>query len=331
MDRPHLSVAFAPSKDVVAHARVAEELGYRRVWLYDSPAVYGDVWMALGRLAEQTRNIGLGTAVAVPSLRHPAVTASAIATVEDLSPGRLTVAFGTGYTARLALGRKPMRWSDLTVYVRQVRALLDGEVVTVDGAPCQMVHSPGWAPPRPIRTPLWVAPSGPKGFAAARELGSPGVILTGLPPENSHTASEAALLAYGTVVRPGENHTSGRLVEAAGPWFAAAFHAVWEMRPAALDHIPGGPEWREALLASRPENERHLAVHEGHATTLTDRDRAGIRAAGPAILHSGWTGDPEAVRARAEQAAKAGVTEIVYTPAGPDIPGELEAFKQAVA
>jgi 5,10-methylenetetrahydromethanopterin reductase len=78
---PELSCAFPPSRDLPRYARLAETLGYRRVWVYDSPALYGDLWIALARVAEVTTTIGLGTGVAVPSLRHPMVTASAIATV----------------------------------------------------------------------------------------------------------------------------------------------------------------------------------------------------------------------------------------------------------
>ena len=76
-----------------------------RVWVYDSPALYGDIWMALGRAAEATPGGLLGTGVAIPSLRHAMVTAPAIGAIEELAPGRLTVAFGTGFTARQAMGK----------------------------------------------------------------------------------------------------------------------------------------------------------------------------------------------------------------------------------
>jgi hypothetical protein len=33
-----------------------------------------------------------------------------------------------------------MRWSALVEYTRQVRALLDGVVVQIDGGACQMMH-----------------------------------------------------------------------------------------------------------------------------------------------------------------------------------------------
>jgi 5,10-methylenetetrahydromethanopterin reductase len=48
-------------------AVLAEALGYRRVWLYDSPAPGADVWVTLARIAERAKRIGLGPGVLVPS------------------------------------------------------------------------------------------------------------------------------------------------------------------------------------------------------------------------------------------------------------------------
>ena len=49
-----ISCAFAPSMDTPDHVALAEAMGYRRAWLYDSPALYPDVWMTLARAAERT-------------------------------------------------------------------------------------------------------------------------------------------------------------------------------------------------------------------------------------------------------------------------------------
>mgnify|MGYP003519625280 CR=1 FL=1 len=46
-----ISVAFPPGRDLVDYALLAESLGYARVWVYDSPALYEDVWIALGAIA----------------------------------------------------------------------------------------------------------------------------------------------------------------------------------------------------------------------------------------------------------------------------------------
>ena len=68
---PTLSVALPPSQSIVEHAQLASRLGYRRLFVFDSPALYGDVWVALARVADAVPDIRLATGVAIPSLRHP--------------------------------------------------------------------------------------------------------------------------------------------------------------------------------------------------------------------------------------------------------------------
>jgi 5,10-methylenetetrahydromethanopterin reductase len=326
---PALACAFPPSHDLPIYARRAEELGYERVWVFDSPALYGDIWIALARVAETTERIGLGTGVAIPSLRHVMVTASAIASVEEIAPGRLAVAFGTGFTARNTMGQRGMRWADLAEYVRQLRGLLRGDVVIVDGEACQMLHSPGFAPPRPIDVPLLVAPMGPKGYGVARDVAD-GVVVA-VPPPDGDNWSTCAMLLGGSVLDDGEDHTSARVRDAVGPLFVTGYHAMWEWGSDAVAGLPGGPAWRARVEASRPEGEWHLAVHEGHLVAVTDRDRSLLDAGGAAILGAGLTGDRESVRARLVALAAAGVTEIMYAPAGSDIVRELEAFAGVAA
>lgn len=121
-----ISCAFATSSDTPAHVELAEALGYKRAWLYDSPAVYPDVWMVLSRCAERTSRIGLGPGVLVPSLRHPMVNAAAIAELVSQAPGRVAVAIGWGFSGRLALGKRPMPWRQVADYVRCLKTLLAG-------------------------------------------------------------------------------------------------------------------------------------------------------------------------------------------------------------
>ncbi len=133
-----ISLGLAPSPATVGHAARAEALGFARVWLFDSPALYADVWMTLARIADRTQRIGLGPAVLGPQLRHPIVQASALATLDEMAPGRVAAAFGTGLTSRYALGQRPLRWVEVARCVRQVRALLAGDTVEIDGAPARL-------------------------------------------------------------------------------------------------------------------------------------------------------------------------------------------------
>jgi 5,10-methylenetetrahydromethanopterin reductase len=321
-----ISCAFATGMETPDHVAVAETLGYRRAWLYDSPALYPDVWMMLALAAERTDRIGIGPAVLVPSLRHPMVNAAAIATLVEQAPGRVAVAIGAGFTGRMVLGQRPMRWSDVAAYVRVLRALLAGEDAEWEGGVLRMLHPPGFGAGRPIDVPVLIGADGPKGLAVAGELGD-GVFSAGVPqPGAAGAASWRALLAFGTVLEDGEDVSAPRVVAAMGHAVAVAYHATYERQgPQAMDALPGGPQWRDAIEAV-PERERHLAVHEGHLVSVTERDRPAVEAGAALAGAFTLTGTPDQLRERLAGFEAAGVTELAYQPAGPDIPRELSAF-----
>jgi 5,10-methylenetetrahydromethanopterin reductase len=93
-----ISFASPTTLDSAEHVALAEELGYERAWLYDTPQQSPDVWMMLALAAERTQRIGLGPGVLVPTLRHPMVNAAATAALVALAPDRVAVAFGTRFT-----------------------------------------------------------------------------------------------------------------------------------------------------------------------------------------------------------------------------------------
>jgi 5,10-methylenetetrahydromethanopterin reductase len=323
------SVGMPPGPDVVDYAQLAEDLGYDRIWLYDSAGLYQDVWVWLARIADRTR-IKIGTAVLVPNLRHVMTTASAIATIEHLAPGRLACGFGTGATATWVLGQPALTWAATRRYVEQLRGLLAGEVVEVDGAKTQMIHYDGLAPARPIRTPLILSAIGPKGRKIAHEVAD-GIMTIGGGVDDMDWHIQ---MTSGTVLDDGEDLDSPRAQDALGPWFTVAYHGAWQSSAAAggaaVDNLPLGAEWRAALEAERPEGERHLAVHEGHVTHVTPRDRKLVDQAGPLISMMGWAGTAAQIRDKAEAAIAAGATEILYTPAGPDVAREMRAWAAAL-
>ena len=317
-----ISCALPPVPATPYHIALAERLGYRRAWVYDTPALQLDVWATLARAAERTRRIDLGPGVLIPSLRHVLVTAAAVATLVDLAPGRVNVGIGSGFTGRLAMGQRPNSWSVVARYARDLKTLLAGETVEVDGALTRMLHGPGQAPPRPIRVPIVFGIAGPRGEAVARELGDG--VFTVLPTRGF---AWSILLAFGTVLDPGESFDSPRVLEAAGAGAAVVFHRAFDVpgapgRPS-LSELPGGAAWR-AAIEMVTVRERHLRTHEGHLTFPNAIDRQALT--GEAIRRYTLSGDVETLRGRLSDLAARGSTEIAYQPAGPDIPRELATF-----
>ncbi|MEU3274415.1 LLM class flavin-dependent oxidoreductase [Saccharomonospora sp. NPDC006951] len=316
------SCALNTAQDSPEHARIAEELGYTRAWFYDSPALCADVWMQLARAAERTERIGLGTGVLVPALRHPMVTATAIANLVGLAgSGRVTIGFGTGFTGRLTLGQRPCRWSDVAAYIDVVKRLLRGELVEWEGAKTTMMHYPGFAAARPIEVPFLVGAAGPKGIAVARELAD-GVFSAAEPIAGFDWCVG---LTLGTVLEDGEDAGSERAIAAAG--HAAALWQHFAMEFGMLDMVPGGAQWA-AAYDDVPEDVRHIKLHDGHVWAVNERDRPFVT--GEVLAASGVALSPAGWRERLARLEEAGATEIAYQPAGPDVPRELEAFAKAM-
>ena len=145
-----------PGPRTVEYAILAEELGFRAVWCPEIPAFGHDVWVTLARIAERTSRIQFGPAVLIPSYRHPMAQASAIATVEQIAPGRLMVGFGTGFTGRAGMGKRPLSLESMRTHITQVQALLRGDVVDIDGGLAQIIASDGQLPERPIDVPIYI-------------------------------------------------------------------------------------------------------------------------------------------------------------------------------
>ena len=317
-----LSCGFPPSVVAPEHAVLAEELGYERAWFYDSPALYGDVWVAIARTLDRTSRIGVGTAVLIPSLRHVVTTAAAIGSIEAQAPGRLVVALGTGFTGRCVLGQKPLSWGFVEYYVKQLRGLLAGEEVEVDGELCKLIHPDGFLAKRPIDVPLVVAANGPKGLAVASRVAD-GVMCAGVVPEG---AADARYLAFGTVMDEGESFTTPRVLDAIGGAIAVVYHGTWEAKASGVDALPGGADWRREIERVPPER-RHLVVHEGHCVEANAIDRKHMS---PMLGGTTFSGTAAQLRDRVAALADQGVTELVYAPMGTDVPRELRAMRDAI-
>jgi 5,10-methylenetetrahydromethanopterin reductase len=273
-----LSCAFATSPESHEHARIAESLGYRRAFFYDSPALYPDVWVQLCRAAERTTRIGLGPGVLIPSLRHPMTNAAAITTLVDLAgTERVVVGVGAGFTGRMALGQRAMRWRDVAAYVRTLRGLLRGEQVLWEGKLIQMLHTPGFAPPRPLEVPFLIAAGGPKGIAVAREVGN-GV--AGAMPIGGFAWSIA--FVFGTVLADEEAVDTERPLAAAGHGASLMLHYSAEY--GLLDTLlpEQGRQWLSAY-EDVPAESRHLAMHYGHLVLVNEHDRPYVTGAGVAV------------------------------------------------
>ena len=145
--------------------------------MWDSPALFREPWVTLGAMARETERVRLGTWVTNPLSRHPVVTASAAASVDDLAPGRVYIGIGAGGTGVWHLGMKTASLAMLEEYVVAVRQLLAEGEAEYRG---ETVRLP-WAAGR--RIPIVVSAHGPQALRVAGRVGDGVIVGLGVTPE----------------------------------------------------------------------------------------------------------------------------------------------------
>jgi len=162
----------------------AETLGWDAALLPDSQLRRRDTYVMLAAAARATERISLGPFIANPVTRHPTVTASSIATIDELAPGRTLLGMGVGDTAVRFAGLKPAKVHELAQSIWLMRALLAGEEVDVGAVrPARLPHH------RPV--PVWVAAGGPRTLRMAGGVADGVFIRVGTHPANIKIAVDA--------------------------------------------------------------------------------------------------------------------------------------------
>src|SRR5689334_25183328 len=110
-----------------------EAAGFDGAGILDSQMLSRDTFVILGQAATSTTRLTLFPAVTNPFTRHPSVLASAIATVDEMAPGRVKFVIGTGFTSASTIGRKPATLAEMRACIGNVQALLAGKSVDWNG------------------------------------------------------------------------------------------------------------------------------------------------------------------------------------------------------
>src|ERR1700722_15438283 len=118
---------------MVEVAQLAERSGFGQIWLADE-RFYREVYSYLSLFAVKTKSVLLGPCVTDPYSRHPAMTAAAIGTIDELSGGRAILGIGAGLSGFAAMGvvrDKPVRAMAEAIDI--IRQLLTGGTVDYKG------------------------------------------------------------------------------------------------------------------------------------------------------------------------------------------------------
>jgi 5,10-methylenetetrahydromethanopterin reductase len=126
------TVGVSAPRSIGRYAAKLEADGFDGVAVVDSQNLSGDPYVALAMAAVNTSTLGLATGVTNPYTRHPAATASSIASVQSLSNGRAVLGIGRGDSALAHLGLSPAPVSVFARYLRRLQGYLRGDDVPFD-------------------------------------------------------------------------------------------------------------------------------------------------------------------------------------------------------
>ena len=189
----------------VRRAQYAEAAGFDGITIVDSQNLSGDPYVALAMAGAETERIKLGTGVTNPFTRHPAATASSIATVHAVSGGRAVLGIGRGDSALAHLGFAPAPLPVFEDYLRRLQGYLRGEEVPFEAganvASLNLANVPRssrieWLRPgRFPKIPVDVAATGPKVIRASAVIADRITFAVGASPERIRWAMDTAKAA----------------------------------------------------------------------------------------------------------------------------------------
>jgi alkanesulfonate monooxygenase SsuD/methylene tetrahydromethanopterin reductase-like flavin-dependent oxidoreductase (luciferase family) len=314
-----LGSALAP-ETLPRLSRLAEELGYGELWFAEDYFFTGGISGAAAALAA-TERIPIGLGVVSAMVRHPALLAMEIATLDRMFEGRLRPGIGTGVPAWMRqMGVKPA--SPLTALresLESVRRLLDGEEVSLDGRyfkfdRVRLTHPPA------TRVPLYMGVLAPKMMQMSGEIADGNVLSVLSSPEYVRWARER--IAAGVA-------EAGRVDE--------------PRRLATFAFVSVGRDGAAAKAALREPMAFYLAADGGNALTdaygISDELNAMLAAGGGAEalareLPDQWiedlaiAGEPDECAAKIQRLLDAGSDSVVLFPVAGSDP---EAIVRAVA
>lgn len=173
------------AQEMIATGVLADELGFHTMWVPDSHLLWREAYVLLGAIASRTQRIRLATAVTNPITRHLTVTASAFATLDELSGGRATMGISVGDSALKTMGLQISTVDNFETSLKMIQALLRGETVQVPGGDTATI---GHADNRNV--PIYVAATGPRMLHLAGRLADGVILMNGVAPDLLNAAIE---------------------------------------------------------------------------------------------------------------------------------------------
>src|SRR5688572_5197791 len=319
MSAPRFGIVFLPESlhGFGELCREAEATGFDWLGVADSQSVFHELYVALTLAALNTSRVRLGPLVTNPLTRHLVVTASAMASIDELARGRAVLGIGSGDSAIYTLGAPPATGAGLEEASDTLGRLTAGEAIKPQ-ARTWHVHRTS------RRVPIYLAAEGPRTLELAGRVADGVIVGLGLTPE-------VIALSLAAIERGAR--AAGRPLADLDVWWFAKTN-VGDTREAAIGPI------KMALAASANHAFRFTLDGKGVAPELHEPIRRlqrdynshhhEIAGAGNAVLTDRWgltdflvdrfaiAGTPDDCIAQIRRAMAAGARQFITTSFVPD-------------
>ena len=344
-------ILLTPGSDSPTLVQQAEQQGYDTAFFVDSPALFGDPWVSMGATAAITERITLSVGVTNPLTRTSPVTASCLAGLNALAPGRVALGIGVGFTATLAMGMRRARIAELEKYIGELRRLLAGNEAEVDllGEPTMVQLLRQDQPWMNLKDPIlfYVAAANPNSLEMAGRIAD-AVILGGLTQPDvidtcrelldvgakkaGRRADDIEITVTPSVLVTDHEWSFEELQTELGPKSMAPamnFSRIASMSTTVPESLK--QEWHDIRHAYRGETggatdprRKHITTYRNYVVSLEDWQR-------PYVTHSvlegtSIAGTPEQCLAKIAMLEKHGVGHILMSPHPARVGETIEAY-----
>ena len=316
-----------PPPQLIEVVELCERLGYDQFW-HANHKLDRDMMVGLTLAAVHSQRMSLGTFVADPYVIHPAMTAAAVATLDELSGGRAVLVLGAGMMGFRAMGferRKPLVAIEEAIQI--IRRLWAGETVTFAGEVVQVKAARLGFPARPD-IPIFIAARGNRMLRLAGQVADGAMISTYATPAGVQHALNQVAQGVQEAGRSFAKVTVILRVDACiSENVQAARAAVKPIIAGSLGSSYPDRGFVEAVGLTIPA-ELEAIIREG--------DEGRIWAAAPLVPdefvdHFAWAGTAEQVAAQVARVLAVGITSVTILPNPPEaVRPTLRAFANEV-
>lgn len=314
--------ALDPPQVFTELVQTVEQTGADHLFVADSSLHARAVWPYLTIAALSSSEMRIGTGVTHPTSRHPAITANAAATLDEISGGRAVLGLGSGDRPLFELGLRPARLKTLEEAILTVRCLLEGQTLSLaDSIPANLIQDPV------RKVPIVVAASGPRTLELAGRMADGVLVQVGSDPRCIEVAfrdvargmesagrdpSEVwiSVMAYGSVRDDIKvAYTESRHFAAWIPQTVPRYCRIAEIPPSDTSRVQEAYSGGELMKAhAAAETVTHQMVR---AFTLS--------------------GSPEQVRQRLQEMTDVGVDHVTFFPMGQDRIASVQRFAELLS